>query len=363
MSKIPSGLFIACALAASGGQASAQSSVVIGGTLDAFVGSRQLSGAVRTTRVDSGGLTTSQLNFSGTEDLGSGLKAEFVLGMFLRLDAGEPGRFAGDAFYGRSSYVGLAGPAGTLRLGRQTTGHFLNFIRTNAFADSATFGPAMLHTWLSAIGQGPQFLSGGPPAANRSLTGVLGTTDTAWNNALGYTSPNLAGFTFNAQWAPSESAGVGSRKGLSVFYASGPLSAGLATEQMGHATVPASGPAAAVLARQATWDLTAAYAFPFARLSAGTIATRRDFTAIVDDKVRTVHMGASVPVGAGAVLVQVASSRQTPDSGAATRRTTASVAYDHYLSKRTDLYAVAMSDKFSGRGNGHSLALGVRHRF
>lgn len=111
-------------------------------------------------------MTTSQLNFNGSEDLGGGLKAEFALGLFLRADTGEVGRFTGDTFFGRSSYVGLSGSLGTVRLGRQSTGNFLNFLRTNSFGDSPTFGPAFLHTWISAVGQGTQFLSPGrrPPA-------------------------------------------------------------------------------------------------------------------------------------------------------------------------------------------------------
>ena len=40
------------------------------------------------------------------EDLGGGLKAEFALGMFLRADSGDAGRFTGDSFFGRGSYVG-----------------------------------------------------------------------------------------------------------------------------------------------------------------------------------------------------------------------------------------------------------------
>jgi predicted porin len=355
------GLFIAVAAALAAGHAGAQSSVTISGTLDTYVGSRELSGGARSTRVDSGGMTTSQLNFSGVEDLGGGLKAEFVLGMFLRVDSGEFGRFAGDTFYGRSSYVGLSGRSGTLRLGRQTTGNFINFLRTNSFADSAAFGPTFIHTWISAIGQGPQFLSGGPPPANRSLTGVLGTTDTAWNNAVSYTTPNFGGLTATAQWAPSE--GVGSRKVLSAFYAAGPLNLGLAMEHMGTGSVPASGPAAAVLAEQNTWHLSGAYAFPFARISAGYLATTRDFATIVDDRVRTWHVGANIPLGAGAVLLQTASSRQSPDAGASTKRTTTSIGYDYNFSKRTDVYAVYMNDKFTRNGSGDSFGIGIRHRF
>ncbi|HSH90365.1 MAG TPA: porin [Ramlibacter sp.] len=354
---------LACTALLAAGNSFAQSTVNISGAVDVWAGSRELSGGARSTRVESGGLTTSQLNFSGVEDLGGGLKAEFVLGMFLRADSGEFGRFNGDAFLGRGSYVGLSGNMGTLRLGRQSTGNFINFIRTNSFADSATFGPAFVHTWVSAIAQGTQFTSGGPPPANRSLTGVLGTTDSAWNNAVGYISPNFGGVTMTAQWSPSETTGVGARKGLSAFYAAGPLNLGVATEQMGTASVPASGPAAAVLNELASYHVSGAYAFAFGRISAGYMTTRRDFVAIADDRVTTWHLGASIPVGAGTVLLQTAASRQVPVTGLPVKRTTTTVAYDYHFSKRTDLYVVAMHDKLTNNAAGNSVGVGVRHRF
>jgi predicted porin len=341
----------------------AQSNVTVTGVLDSYAGSRQLSGSPRSTRIDSSGLTTSQLVLQGVEDLGGGLKAEFVLGMFLRVDTGESGRFTGDPLFARNSYVGLSGGLGTLRLGRQTTGNFLNFIRTNSFGDSPTFGPTFVQTWVAAVAQGSQFMTPGAPPTSRSLTGALGTTDSTWNNAIGYISPNLGGVTVTAQWAPSEAAGVGNRAGLSAFYANGPLILALATEQIGNASVPPSGPAAAVLAKQRTWHASGAYAFPFGRISAGYLDTKRDYAAIVDDSVRTWHLGANIPVGAGSVLFQTAHSRQTLDTGAATTRTTTSVGYDYNLSKRTDLYAVVMNDRFTGNASGNSYGVGIRHRF
>jgi predicted porin len=339
------------------------SSVTISGVVDAYIGTRQLAGGTSQTKVDSSGMSTSQVNFSGTEDLGGGNRAEFVLGMFLRPDDGGQGRFVGDAQFGRASYVGLGGSFGTVRLGRQSTGTFLNFIRTNSFGDSSVFGPAFIQTWISAIAQGSQFLSGGAPAANRTLTNPLGTSDTTWNNAVGYISPSLAGTVFQAQWAPGEADGVGRRFGASAFYTSGPLVLGLSTEQIGANSVPASGPAAAVISQQSTWQLSGAYAFGFGRVSAGLINTQRDYTVVVDDRIRTVHLGVTIPVGSGTVMAQVANSSQQPDVGAEVTRTTTSVGYSYAFSKRTDAYAVLMSDQFTGQASGSSVGLGIRHRF
>lgn len=340
------------------------SSVNISGVADAFAGSRQLSGGVKLNKVDSSGLTTSQINFAGEKKLADGLKAEFALGMFLRPDDGGQGRFPGDTFFGRNAYVGLGSSLGTVRLGRQTTVHFTNMLRTNSFADSAAFSPVFVHTFISAVSQGTQFLSPGAPPASKALTGVMGTTDSAWNNSVVYISPNINGTTFQAQWAPSEASGVGSRYGLSAAYSNGPLLVTLATEQIGTASVPATGPAAAVINKQSTWQLSGAYAFEFGRLSAGFFNTRRDYATIIDDKVRTFHVGATVPVSAkGNVLVQVAQSNLAPDTGPTLKRTTSSLGYTHSVIKDVDAYAVLMRDSFTGLTSGTSVAFGVRYKF
>lgn len=348
-------------------------SVTITGIVDAYAGSRQLSGGTTVDKVDSSGMSTSQINFSGEKKLPNSMKAEFALGLFLRPDDGGQGRFSGDTFFGRNAYVGLGGAFGTVRLGRQSTGNFLNFLRTNSLGDSATFGPAFLHTWVSAIAQGTQFTSAvASPlltAGSRTLTGALGTTDSAWNNSVAYISPSLGGTVVQAQWAPSETAGVGARVGASAFYANGPLNLGLATEQIGSSSqasvsaVPASGSAAAIITGQNTWHLSGAYAFGFGRISAGLITTQRDFTAIVDDSIRTAHLGVTVPVGGGTILFQVASSVQSPSVGTEMTRNTTSLGYNHTLSREADAYAVVMNDQMTGQSNGTSIGLGLRYRF
>ena len=45
------------------------------------------------------------------------------------------------------------------------------------------------------------------------------------------------------------------------------------------------------------------------------------------------------------------------------KRSFTSVAYDHQLSKRTDVYAVVMFDKLKGQDRAATTALGVRHNF
>ena len=70
-------------------------------------------------------------------------------------------------------------------------------------------------------------------------------------------------------------------------------------------------------------------------------------------------LGARVPVGSGAVIAQYG--MLSPKTGA--DRNTLSVGYLHNLSKRTELYAVAMHDKVDGLSSGGGYSLGMRHRF
>ena len=78
-------------------------------------------------------------------------------------------------------------------------------------------------------------------------------------------------------------------------------------------------------------------------------------------KQKTYSLGASVPMSAnGKVLAGYANSKVNV-SGA--KRQTFTVGYDHFLSKRTDVYAMVMSDKITGQTSGTSVGVGIRHRF
>ena len=50
-------------------------------------------------------------------------------------------------------------------------------------------------------------------------------------------------------------------------------------------------------------------------------------------------------------------------TGADMNRKTYTVGYDHFLSKRTDVYAMFMGDKITNQTSGTSFGVGIRHRF
>lgn len=109
---------LALAAIAASSAAFAQSSVSVYGVVDASVESVKGVGTSNVTRVSSGNLASSRLGFKGTEDLGGGLKANFVLEAALDVDTGETKK---DRFFDRAAWVGIAGGFGELRLGRQDT--------------------------------------------------------------------------------------------------------------------------------------------------------------------------------------------------------------------------------------------------
>jgi predicted porin len=145
-----------------GGAAMAQSNVTVYGIVD--------SGVVYTTNINAAGdnivkmpsLTSSvpsRIGFKGSEDLGGGLQAVFVLENGLALDTGVTGQ--GGRLFGRQANVGLKTPYGTFTLGRQLNMTYL------APMKSDVLGPH-----LFAIGSIDPYL---PNARSDNAIGYLGT--------------------------------------------------------------------------------------------------------------------------------------------------------------------------------------------
>ncbi len=119
------------ALLAFCGTSTAQSSVSIYGVVDMSIARLSGDGVGHKTGVASGSLGASRLGFSGTEDLGGGLSANFIMESALSLDDGQS---AGVTFV-RQSTLGLIGPFGELRLGRDYAPTYLNTSRFDPFAN------------------------------------------------------------------------------------------------------------------------------------------------------------------------------------------------------------------------------------
>ena len=105
----------ALAIVSAASAASAQSSLTLYGVVDASVESVKAGDTV--TRVSSDNLAFSRFGLKGTEDLGGGLKANFVLESPVGVDTGTGGK-SGGSFWDLQAWVGIGGGFGELRLGR-----------------------------------------------------------------------------------------------------------------------------------------------------------------------------------------------------------------------------------------------------
>lgn len=345
------------------GSALADTNVQFTGTVDNFVGSMRNSGDARTAALNSGGMTTSWFGFKGTEDLGGGLLADFALTSFFQADTGAQGRFSGDTLFSRDANVALSGGFGRVQLGRGLAPSFLPYILSNPFGDSFTFSPLVLQSYVPT----GAFAKRTWPSASAS--------DSGWSNEIVYTTPDFAGFKANVHYQFGEVAGDNGKRnvGINALYFHGPLTL-TAFYHNNQVSNPTSGSPIidatstpinyASIVRQKAWFLGGAYNFQVVKLYASYQNSKDDSTAATDMKDKTMSLGASVPLGAGAILFDYAQTRRSGSLvGSDIKRDTASIGYDYNLSKRTDLYAIYMSDKVTGLDREGSVGFGIRHRF
>ncbi|WP_312513685.1 porin [Massilia sp.] len=323
-----------------GGDACAQSSTQIYGVLDLWSGRSQISaGGPASSQVNSGGMTTSYWGIGGGEDLGGGLKAVYAIEGYLQLDSGAAGRTASDTMFARNAFVGLQGRAGEVKIGRILNPLFVATAQANPFGGSIRFAPLLAQVWSPTMG--------------RAVSG-----DTSWDNALSYTTPAVGGFRLALLTSFGENARSRSARndGATLSYAAGPAALYLTVQRArvgpGLATVGES--------EQKTWFAGGSYDLGQVKLFASwdTADSRRPGL-----EARTAQAGVAIPAAGGNVMLSFARTDLDAASQADSRRDTSALGYDYFLSKRTDLYAVAQSDRLSTANRARTYALGMRHRF
>lgn len=185
----------------------AQSNVTVYGLVDAALVHEKNGGTASATRLDSGGQSGTRLGFKGTEDLGAGLKANFVLEAGFTLDDGA---LSQGALFGRQAYVGLSGSFGAINLGRQK---------------------APMYDVMDKL---DPFRIGMAGDANR-----LFKTTVRINNALTYFTPVVNGLSGNVMLALGESqvsASANKTLGLALNYDKGRLETAFAYHKTYNAT-------------------------------------------------------------------------------------------------------------------------------
>lgn len=187
---------LALTLALADCTAQAQSQIKIYGVVDAGLVVERGGAAGTATAIGSGVASGSRLGFKGTEELGNGLSAGFVIEGGVSIDSGASGQ--GGLTFGRQSYVSLASPLGTISAGRQYSPYY------KALRDVADpFGDGL-------AGQAANLMP-----ANRRM-----------DNAVVYASPKLAGWSADVAYSAGETAGDSTRKRAlsgALNYTNGPL--------------------------------------------------------------------------------------------------------------------------------------------
>lgn len=393
----------AIALAAS--SAMAESSVTLYGNLDMSITNTKNEGTARapllsavntsTTAVSSGVMSDSFIGFKGTEELGSGMEAQFVLESYVGADTGATpnnqqllsattrlslasviGPVAAStatwntrdegAFWSKNAYVGLKTNFGLIRLGQMESLGYLSAVKYNPFG-SAAINPT---------------------------TRVFYGTDyyaRSWSNTIAYYL-RTDGFLFGAQYAPKNDTTQalsttpptpttlpgnqgGAKLTATVGYGAGPLSVALGYES-NKDNLSAEG-------ESVSWALHGSYDFGAAKLFAEYGIGKQDAKAATgqDVKLSGYQLGVSVPTsGNGTFLASYAVGKLKADNlatlGVAAGTTFRDVkiyaiGYTHSLSKRTSVYGAYTADKDTYpipamqnlKLEGKQLSIGVRHSF
>jgi predicted porin len=293
----------------------AQSSVTIYGIVDAGITYDSGSSAAGSVvRMDSGIQSGNRLGFKGTEDLGGGMSALFVLENGFTIANGALGQ--GGLLFGRQSYVGVGNRIGQVRVGRQYTP-----------------GYVALRDLIDPMADG---FAG---AGNRLML----TGSTRLNNTLDFiTSENLGGFYGEAQYSFGGVAGNSkgsSGQAIGAGYTGGPVS-GKLTYQTAYDA----------LGVNATRNLLLGGTYDFGPVKAhlGYGTNKDDATLDTRDWLA----GVTVPFGANTFLASYI--RKTDRRNANADANMISLAYTYALSKRTNVYT-----SFARLANGNAAAYGV----
>jgi len=309
----------------------AQSNIQVYGVADAYMKYGDFMGD-DTMGVDSGGLMGSRLGFRGEEDLGSGLKAVFVLEQGFNIDNGQSTAISGadsaqggDDVFTRQAYVGLKGNFGQVALGRQyAPGYF-----TGEY-------DALLNAYVS------------PMSLLSNFTRLTITPNSAarWNNSVTYNgtfqSVSLSGIYSAGNRETDVKNGDDNndddKYGVSLKYDNGPLKIGGVYQGV---KFSGSNTIAGVKAdeTQKEWLIGASYNFGMATL-AGSYQQGRDVLGWNGLDIDLWQVGVIVPVGAGNIHVAYAQgdvdkANLLQDD---VKPKAFTVAYTHALSKRTTGY-------------------------
>ena len=339
------------------GAASAQSSVTLYGVADLFFGQTDKGAPgkqLKQTVVDTDGLSSSRWGFKGSEDLGDGLKANFVLEGGMKVDSGEQ-KTAGSIF-DRAATVGLSGAFGAVTLGRQATPYDALRASTNNTYDSKALTATDI-VW----------------GKDRSYSEVT-AYESRLSNSIAFNSANYSGFSGAAMVSFGENKGLGLKNvsvdagqavSLNAQYASGPLLVGMAYQAQKTQNAATTAASTGTVSTQYTL-IAGSYDFGLAKLTAGYNTAKADATNAKD---KQYQVGVTVPFSkAASVAFGYAKGKGEIAGKDGKNGTGYSLVGVYDLSKRTTLYAGWMDTQAKSAAGAETyknsaVAIGVRHKF
>ena len=310
-------------LGAFAGVASAQSSVTLSGTVD--VNGRYVkNGDTKGYSLSTDGINSSQLVFSGIEDLGSGLKAGFVLNAGVNPDTGTSNVATSadgtpvSKLFNRRSTVSLWNGLGELRLGRDYTPTFW----TPGIIDP--FGANGIGTFYNVI----------------STLGSGASTLVRADNSIGYHLPaGIGGLYGQVMVAAGENGTAPTQAnnkyvGGRIGFGAGPFDiSGAASET----TINANDE------KYKLFNIGASYNFGFLKL--GGLIQEGKYLAKKQD---LYHIGVVVPFGQSEIHAGYTRADAKGDGTDANDADQAAITYVYNLSKRTAVYATGAYIKNKG---------------
>ncbi len=307
-------------LGAYAGVASAQSSVILYGTVDLNGRYVKNDGSTRRFSLSQDGINSSQLGFRGTEDLGGGLKAGFTLLSGVNADTGT----ANAKFFNRRSTVSLMGNFGEVRLGRDYVPTFWNTTIFDAFG-------------TNGLGD------------SSGVKQIVATDYVRADNAIGYFLPSslLAGAYGQFMAAAGEGTTAGRYLGGRLGFGSGPFDIAAAYSREQRMTVGGTVPANSAVtfavpspalngnATYVTWNVGGSWDFGVAKLLG---YYNRETVVGFRDQIGSLSV--VVPIGQGEIHAGGDYSKLNGNN-INNKAKKFALGYVYNLSKRTALYGTA----------------------
>ena len=336
---------VAIAALAAVGAAFAQSSVTLYGRIDASLGNVTTKvGGVTVSdpgaMIRSGAHTGSRWGLKGSEDLGGGLKANFVLEQGFNIDDGTASAAARQ--FHRQAFVGLSGGFGRVDIGRQYD------ITDNMYGLYDPFG----YSGYSPMGYAFNVGCG---------TGGSGDCIGRQDNTVMYTTPAMGGLGISAMWAPGEdktpASSAGNVVGIMANYGNGPLGVGV-----GYQSNKASGGRA-----RTDFNFGASYDLGMAKLFV-QLENGKNKNTVGTGKDSGYALGAVLPMGAASLTVGYSAEKQKIAGTKVSDAKSFALMGKYDLSKRTYVYAAYQRGETDPTGPNNTAkttkyGLGLVHNF